>query len=216
MGGAVHFWTPGSGDCGIGSGVLFSRSRNVAADAGLAEILLSVCLDVAGVDIGTAESLVGKRAFHGIFGTGGLAADRVAIGWGVNLRIFLGDVELLFVAEVDLSHAGSSVSTCIRDAAAWLWRVRAVCAGGVCFKESFVARGTQGGSYLLLHQARRFRGIAVIKEHRKVEKQQGTIVELKTALAQQQNEIKVLTAGLEKVSNQVDLTKPAARVVARD
>ena len=179
-------------------------------------MLLSVCLDVARVDIGTAESLVRKRAFHGIFGTGGLAADRVAIGWGVDLRIFLGDVELLFVAEVDLSHAGSSVPTCIRDAAAWLWRVRAVCAGVVCFKESFVARGAQGGSYLILHQARRFRGIAAIKEHRKVEKQQGTIVELKTALAQQQNEIKVLTAGLEKVSNQLEPTKPAARVVARD
>src|SRR2546430_3064138 len=55
-------------------------------------MLLSVCLDVARVDIGTAESLVRKRAFHGIFGTGGLAADRVAIGWGVDLRIFLGDV----------------------------------------------------------------------------------------------------------------------------
>jgi len=79
-----------------------------------------------------------------------------------------------------------------------------------------VARGTQGGSYLILHQARRFRGIAVIKERRKVEKQQGTIVELKTALAQQQNDIKVLTAGLEKVSNQLEPTKPAARVVARD
>src|SRR2546425_5246163 len=96
-------------------------------------MLLSVCLDVARVDIGTAESLVRKRAFHGIFGTGGLAADRVAIGWGVDLRIFLGDVELLFVAEVDLSHAGSSVPTCIRDAAAWLWRGGGRCAVGVFF-----------------------------------------------------------------------------------
>ena len=113
MGGTVHFWTPGSGHCGIETRVLFSRRRNAAADGRLAEILLSVCLDVAGVDIGTAESLVGTRAFHGIFGTGGLAADRVAIGWGVDLRIFLGDVELLFVAEVDLSHAGGAVFACI-------------------------------------------------------------------------------------------------------
>src|SRR6266542_1390113 len=96
-------------------------------------MLLSVCLDVARVDIGTAESLVRKRAFHGIFGTGGLAADRVAIGWGVDLRIFLG--------EVDLSHAGSPVFACIRDAATWLWRLRAVCAGVVCIEKSFVARG---------------------------------------------------------------------------
>ncbi len=143
MGGAVHFWTPGSGDCGIGTGLLLSRRRNAAADAGLAEILLSVCLDVAGVDIGTAELLVGKRAFHGILGTGGLAANHIAVGWGVDLRIFLGNVELLFVAEVDLSHAGGAVSACIRDAAAWLWRVRAVCAGVVCIEKSFVARGAR-------------------------------------------------------------------------
>jgi hypothetical protein len=72
---------------------------------------------------------------------GGLAADRVAICWGVDLRIFLGDVELLFAAEVDLSHAGSPVFACIRDAATCLWRVRAVCAGVVCIEKSFVARG---------------------------------------------------------------------------
>src|SRR5213079_3582299 len=106
-------------------------------------MLLSVCLDVARVDIGTAESLVRKRAFHGIFGTGGLAADRVAIGLGVDLRILLGDVELLFVAEVDLSHARGAVSGGIRDAAAWLWRVRAVCAGVVCIEKSVVARSAQ-------------------------------------------------------------------------
>ena len=141
MGRAVHFWTPGSGHCAIGTRVLFSRNRNAAADGGLAEILLSVCLDVPGVDIGTAESLVGKRAFHGIFGARGLAADRVAIGWGVDLRIFLGDVELLFVAEVDLSHAGGPVFACIRDATTWLWRVRAVCAGVVCIEKFSVARG---------------------------------------------------------------------------
>jgi len=113
VGRAVHFWTTGSGYCGIGTRVLFNRRRNAAADRGLAEILLPVCLDVAGVDIGTAESLAGTRAFHGIFGTGGLAADRVSIGWGVDLRIFLGDVELLFVAEVDLSHAWGAVFACI-------------------------------------------------------------------------------------------------------
>jgi len=141
VGGPVRFWTSGSGQCGIGTRVLFSRSRNAAADGHLAEILLSVCLDVAGVDIGTAESLVGTRAFHGIFETRGLAAGRVAIGWGVDLRIFLGDVELLFVAKVDLSHAGGAVFARVRDAATWLWRVRAVCAGVVCIEKSFVARG---------------------------------------------------------------------------
>jgi len=82
-----------------------------------------------------------------------------------------------------------------------------------------VARGAQGGSYLILHQARRFRGIAAIKEHRKVEKQQGTIVELKTALAQQQNEIRDLTTSLkeqgaqiQKVSAQLEVSKPALQM----
>jgi len=143
VGGAIHFWTSGSGDCSIGTGLLFSRRRYAAADAGLAEILLSACLDVAGVDFGTAEFLAGKRAFHGVLGTGGLAADRIAIGRGVDLRLLLGDVELLFVAEVDLSHAGGAVSGGIRDAAAWLWRVCAVCAGVVCIEKSVVARGAQ-------------------------------------------------------------------------
>src|SRR5207248_9637583 len=101
-----------------------------------AEILLSACLDVAGVDFGTAEFLAGKRAFHGVLGTGGLAADRIAVGRGVDLRILLGDVELLFVAEVDLSHARGAVSGGIRDAAAWLWRVRAVLCWGGCFEKS--------------------------------------------------------------------------------
>ena len=143
MGGAIHFWTSGPGDCSIGTGLLFSRRRYAAADAGLAEIFLPVCLDVAGVDFGTAQFLAGKRAFHGVLGTGGLAADRIAVGRGVDLRLFLGDVELLFVAEVDLSHAGGAVSGGIRDAAAWLWRVRAVCAGIVCIEKSVVARGAQ-------------------------------------------------------------------------
>jgi len=69
---------------------------------------------------------------------------RVAVGWGADLQIFLGDVELLFVAEVDLSHVRGAVSACIRDAAAWLWRVRAVCAGFVCIEKPFVARGAEG------------------------------------------------------------------------
>src|SRR5205814_6039123 len=124
-----------------GTGLLFSRRRYAAADAGLAKILLSVCLDVPGLDSGTAEFLAGKRAFHGVLGTGGLADDRIAVGGGVDLRLFLGDVELLFVAEVDLSHAGGAVSGGIRDAAAWLWRVCAVLAGDVCFWKFGVVRG---------------------------------------------------------------------------
>jgi uncharacterized coiled-coil protein SlyX len=53
-----------------------------------------------------------------------------------------------------------------------------------------------------------------LKEHRRVEEQQGTISELKAAIAQQEEKIKVLTAGLEKVNNQLEMTKSAPRIVA--
>ena len=52
-----------------------------------------------------------------------------------------------------------------------------------------------------------------LKEHRKVEKDEATIGDLQNALAQQQRQIKALAAGLQKVSDQVELTTPAARVV---
>ncbi len=73
-----------------------------------------------------------------------------------------------------------------------------------------------------------------LKEHRKVEEQsqdiatqKTTIGRLETAMArqrkdfqattaQQEKEIKALVAGLQKVSNQLELTKPVARVVAND
>lgn len=67
-------------------------------------------MDVAGVDIGPGESLVETGAFPGVFGARGLAADYFAVDWGVNLRILLGDVELLFVAEMGLSYDRDTVS----------------------------------------------------------------------------------------------------------
>jgi hypothetical protein len=45
-----------------------------------------------------------------------------------------------------------------------------------------------------------------LKEHRKNEKQEATI-------ARQQKQIEALTAGLQKVSAQLDSTKPAPQVV---
>jgi uncharacterized coiled-coil protein SlyX len=61
-----------------------------------------------------------------------------------------------------------------------------------------------------------------LKEHKKVEEQQATIVELKSTVAQQQKgfesklakqekQIDALTAGLQKVSAQLELSKPAAQ-----
>ena len=56
-----------------------------------------------------------------------------------------------------------------------------------------------------------------LKEHRKVEKQGATITQLKqefqSRLAAQQNQIKTLISGLEKVSAQLEASKPAPRTV---
>ena len=53
-----------------------------------------------------------------------------------------------------------------------------------------------------------------LKEHRKVEEQQSTIGELKTAMAEQQKQIKALTDGLQKVTARVESNQTAARVVS--
>jgi uncharacterized coiled-coil protein SlyX len=63
-----------------------------------------------------------------------------------------------------------------------------------------------------------------LKEHRTVEEQQATITDLKSTVAQQQKhfqatatrqqkQIEALTAGLQKVSAQLEASKPAPQVV---
>jgi uncharacterized coiled-coil protein SlyX len=59
-----------------------------------------------------------------------------------------------------------------------------------------------------------------LKEHRKNEEQQATIAQLKSTVekqeatnAEQQKQIEALTAGLQKVSAQVELSKPAPQTV---
>lgn len=52
-----------------------------------------------------------------------------------------------------------------------------------------------------------------LKEHRNVAEQQSTIAELKTTVAQQQKQIEALTATVQKVSDQVALSKPAPQLV---
>jgi len=56
-----------------------------------------------------------------------------------------------------------------------------------------------------------------LKEHRKNEKQEAAIAQLKhdfqSKLAQQQKQIEALTAGLQKVSAQLEMSKPAPQVV---
>ena len=62
-----------------------------------------------------------------------------------------------------------------------------------------------------------------LKEHKKVEGQQATIAELKSTVAQQQKGMEVLTAQLkeqaaqiQKVSAQLEASKPAPQIVAND
>jgi ABC-type transporter Mla subunit MlaD len=55
-----------------------------------------------------------------------------------------------------------------------------------------------------------------LKEHKKVEQQETTIAQLKKELqataAQQQKQIERLTAGLQKVSAQLEASRPAPQV----
>jgi hypothetical protein len=56
-----------------------------------------------------------------------------------------------------------------------------------------------------------------LKEHRTIEEQKATIAQLRkdfqSRLAEQQKQIQVLTAGLQKVSTHLELSKPAAQTV---
>src|SRR5207253_11345483 len=59
-----------------------------------------------------------------------------------------------------------------------------------------------------------------LKEHRKVEQQEATITQVKSTtakqeatIAEQQKQIEALTTGLQKVSAQVEMSRPAAQMV---
>jgi choline kinase len=59
-----------------------------------------------------------------------------------------------------------------------------------------------------------------LKEHRKVEQQEATITLLKqdfqAKLAEQQKQIEALIAGLQKVSAQLEVSKPAPHLVEKN
>jgi trimeric autotransporter adhesin len=52
-----------------------------------------------------------------------------------------------------------------------------------------------------------------LKEHRQVQEQKATIAQLKQDFAEQQKQIEALTAGLQKVSAQLEVSKPAPQMV---
>ena len=59
-----------------------------------------------------------------------------------------------------------------------------------------------------------------LKEHKRIEEQEVTIAELKKELqataTQQQKQIEALTAGLQKVSDQLELSRPAPQTVGNN
>ena len=83
---------------------------------------------------------------------------------------------------------------------------------------ALVARDDKGKPYTVRYEAVNAMLLnEFLKEHRKVDEQQATIAELRKELqanaARQQKQIEALAVGLQKVSAQLEMTKPAAKVV---
>jgi len=81
-----------------------------------------------------------------------------------------------------------------------------------------VARDDKGKPYSVRYEAVNAMLLnEFLKEHRKVEKQEATIAQLKQdfqfKFSEQQKQIEALTAGLQRVSAQVEVSKPAPQVV---
>jgi predicted RNase H-like nuclease (RuvC/YqgF family) len=87
-----------------------------------------------------------------------------------------------------------------------------------------VARDDQGKVYTVRYEAVNAMLLnEFLKEHRKVEALESTVARLKSAetqqkdlqttVAHQQKQIEALTAGLQKVSAQVEMSKPASQMV---
>jgi uncharacterized coiled-coil protein SlyX len=84
-----------------------------------------------------------------------------------------------------------------------------------------VARDDQGKVYTVRYEAVNAMLLnEFLKEHRKVQEQEATIAQLESTLAKketidahQQEQIEALTAGFQKVSAQLEASKPAPQVV---
>ena len=77
-----------------------------------------------------------------------------------------------------------------------------------------VARDDQGKPYSVRYEAVNAMLLnEFLKEHRKVEEQDHKIQKQEATIAKQQKQIEALTTGLQKVSDQLQLNKPAPRTV---
>ncbi len=86
---------------------------------------------------------------------------------------------------------------------------------------ALVARDDQGKVYTVRYEAVNAMLLnEFLKEHRKVQEQEATIVQLKkdfqATATHQQEQIEALTAGLQKVSAQLELNKPAPQMVGNN
>jgi len=123
----------------IESRFVFERSGDADSDTPLAALLLPFRLVFPGADPGAAELLAGPLFAPGRFTTRRLATRAFARGGRPYLRLFLGDVELLFRPKMDLPYPGSPVPARVRNAAAGLWGLHPVCAGALRVEEFLVA-----------------------------------------------------------------------------
>jgi trimeric autotransporter adhesin len=77
-----------------------------------------------------------------------------------------------------------------------------------------VVRDRNGEIYSVLYEA--VNAILLnefLKEHRKNQEQEATIAQLQATTARQQKQIEALTSGLQKVNDDVELSKPAPQTV---
>jgi hypothetical protein len=80
-----------------------------------------------------------------------------------------------------------------------------------------VARDEQGKPYSVRYEAVNAMLLnEFLKEHRKNERQESKIAQQEAQIARQQKQIEALTAGLQKVSAQLELSKSAPRTVLND
>jgi hypothetical protein len=80
-----------------------------------------------------------------------------------------------------------------------------------------VARDEEGKIYTVRYEAVNAMLLnEFLKEHRKVEEQEARLAKQEAALAQQQKQIEALTAGLQKVNAQVEMSRPAPQMAVND
>src|SRR5258708_6756229 len=65
------------------------------------------------------------------------------------MRFLLGNVELLLVPEMDLSHPGRGILANFRNASAGLWRLHPLRAGTVHLEELFLAQRTTACAWIV-------------------------------------------------------------------